>query len=274
MGHSLAAMVYHDQDDAERAQSHLDEGWERIEYYYSRIAGPDATCVTRCVSVLAIEARSKITGETLPNDYFWRHWEASLAIPEDALRLIDRGAEWQYLHPVDGVDPAVTDPDFQQTFFSRDYDDHAWSTGREDDGPVSGFGYGDPVAVVWEKPEKGQRKTAYLRCHFDTEQEFSDLRLRMQCDDGAIVYLDGQEVGRLGIPPKATEGYELMTGGMYEMSGSDERRWRVVWLGGRLPAGSHVLAISLHNISPESSDLRIGNMVLFGSPVGAESKDQ
>ena len=66
-----------------------------------------------------------------------------------------------------------------------------------------------------------------------------------------------------------------MTGNAYafEYTNEDMNAWRPVNLKGELKPGEHVIAISLHNCSPDSSDLRIGSITLFGSPVGQDVTD-
>lgn len=268
----LKALTFHGQGNEKQARTHLKNGWNIMESFFSRNQHHRFPKGYAALSILASEARRKILGEQIPHDHFWRSNEAALIIPESAVRLIDRGHAWRHLHRADGVDPATNDPDFHQTFFTADYDDGHWETGQEDDGPLSGFGYGDPVVVEWEEPEKGVRTSAYLRAHFETSQAFHDLRLRMQVDDGAVIYLDGKEVGRAGIRNGKEEQFGLDT--TYRVRSYRENQWISLHLPLVIDKGTHTLAISVHNSyrskatpgHPATPDLRIGNIVLFGEP--------
>ena len=50
---------------------------------------------------------------------------------------------------------------------------------------------------------KDNRKTAYFRHKFSSEKALKNLSIRMQRDDGVIVYLDGKEVARDNMPENA-----------------------------------------------------------------------
>ncbi len=177
--------------------------------------------------------------------------------------LITPHSEWRWLHPVDEVDPATTDPDFHSTFCTRDFDDSGWSTGTDSEGPSGGFGYGDEgfAGVDIGKHGNGSAgRTAFFRHRFTTDREVSQLELRCRRDDGIIVYIDGREVIRNNVsdgPPS----WRLPA--QWTVSGVEESTVFRFPLGDFvLPAGEHVLAISLHNTEVQSSDLCIGAISL------------
>ncbi len=186
--------------------------------------------------------------------------EDSFVAPENVVNIIPKGAQWKWLHPTDDIDPAEDDPDFHQTFAQREYDDLTWNVGRETDSNA-GFGYGDLVAVDIGTPPPGQRRTAYFRHRFTTTQPYERLILACTRDDGIIVYLNGEEVARLNMPDEP-ESFDLTArqpiGRQAETTlvGIDIQR--------EIEPGEHVLAISLHNCSTTSSDLRFGEMRLYG----------
>lgn len=69
-----------------------------------------------------------------------------------------------------------------------------------------------------------------------------------------------------------------MTGRLFKAAeandlGERTYRWRPVRLTGTLAAGEHVFAISLYNSDPDSSDLRIGNIALFGVPMDTAGQE-
>lgn len=185
--------------------------------------------------------------------------------------LVPPTSEWRWLHPVDGVDPAESDPDFHQTFFLADFDDSQWRSGRDSEGPSGGFGYGDDgftgidIGTPTGEPNAdGQRqgKAAYFRHRFKTEQPYTKLKLRCQRDDGIIVYLDGAQVGRSNM----SDGNEAYSLPAFSAVGGDNEttiyRIPLKLPNGDLPVGEHILAISLHNPAKPSSDLRIGGITL------------
>ncbi len=57
---------------------------------------------------------------------------ASPAPPPDEIRLlVPPTSEWRWFHPVDGVDPAASDPNFHTTFFVPEFDDSGWQVGTD-----------------------------------------------------------------------------------------------------------------------------------------------
>jgi hypothetical protein len=191
--------------------------------------------------------------------------EARGLLTNNEKTLIPPTAEWRYLCPANGVDPATDHPDFHERFAASDFDDSQWDAGQDSPGLLGGLGYGDPAGVAWPTPPAGDRKTAYLRHRFNTDEPVNRLILEGQFDDGIIVYLDGIEVGRNNVAPNKPNRFDLTA---TIAIGSIMEPWtRSVPLLGNLDPGDHVLAISLHNHSIDSSDLRIGGIKLYGSPV-------
>ena len=174
--------------------------------------------------------------------------------------IIPAGSTWRWLHPVDGVDPAEQDDDFHTSFYTTEYDDSSWQSGQDSGGPTGGFGYGDPSGVSIGEPATGDRKTAYLRHRFRADEGFDKLALSMQRDDGVIVYLDGAELLRDNIAPRQPEAYDL-----FAERSVTEGELKVFPLAEGLEPGDHVLTISLHNHSADSSDLRIAEISLWGT---------
>jgi hypothetical protein len=183
--------------------------------------------------------------------------------PASLATLVKPNSEWRWLHPVDGVDPAAADPDFHGTFFAPEFDDSGWSTGTDSERTSAGFGYGDEGFTgvdIGSPGDKSNRKTAYFRHRFTTGQEFTHLELRCRRDDGIIVYLDGREVIRNNVSD-GPDVYNLPA--TWAVSYIEETTvFRFPLKDFVLPAGEHVLAISLHNTEAPSSDLSIGAISL------------
>lgn len=186
--------------------------------------------------------------------------EDSFVAPQNVVTVIPRGAQWKWLHPTDDLDPAEVEPDFHLSFFEPEYDDAAWNLGRETDTAV-GFGYGDPVAVDIGTPPPGQRRTAYFRHRFTTTRPYERLILACTRDDGIVVYLNGEEVARLNMPDKP-DSFRLTA--RQPIGRSAETTLVGMEIQRRIEPGEHLLAISLHNCSTTSSDLRLGEIRLYG----------
>lgn len=187
---------------------------------------------------------------------------ASVLVPSDST--------WLWWHSVEGIDPARSDPDFHTTFAGIDYDDSDWQTGRDSGHPSLGFGYEEEwfKGVDIGRPAvRGSGKTAYFRCHFSTERAHSNLELRCRRDDGVIVYIDGNEVGRDNMQ-EGEEDYTLPA--LQPVGEEGEMSMFQIRIGKDLAPGEHVLAISLHNPTGPSSDLRIGGITLVEVETGGE----
>lgn len=191
-----------------------------------------------------------------------------LAYGASAQVLVPNTSAWRFLHPTDGVDPAKEVKDFHTTFYTLEFDDSKWKTGKDKPGPHGGFGYGEEgfEGVDLGLPELENRKTAYLRLKFKTDKDYEKLVLKCQRDDGIIVYLDGKEVlrdnitrGLLGLG-QSKAAYSLMA--QDTIAAEDETKVNSYPLPVKLPAGEHILAISLHNRGEGSSDLRIAEISL------------
>jgi serine/threonine protein kinase/Leucine-rich repeat (LRR) protein len=177
--------------------------------------------------------------------------------------LLPPDSEWKWLHPLDGIDPAKDSPGFHTAFYAPDYDDGDWEGGRDSDRVGGGFGYGYAGfngVDIGTPSTKELGHSAYFRARFTTDKPHSDLELHCLRDDGIIVYLDGKEVARDNMTD-GPEAYQLPAA--RAVSGAEEIAMQRIPLAGvSLPAGQHVMAISLHNPPKPSSDLRIGGITL------------
>jgi hypothetical protein len=170
---------------------------------------------------------------------------------------IAKNAQWKWHHPGDGADPEKTTPGFHKNFPLPGFDDSKWNASAMQG---HGFGYGKGFAGVdIGLPPDGKRRTAYFRCHFTTVAPLKGLELRARRDDGLIAYLDGKEIVRDNV----SDGPDAWKLDALQGVNEDEIELTMVWpLANELPAGDHVLAISLHNIGGSSSDLRLSGVTL------------
>ncbi|MBN2685541.1 MAG: CotH kinase family protein, partial [Pontiellaceae bacterium] len=162
------------------------------------------------------------------------------ATPEER-SLIALDAVWSYLDT--GEDPGA---DWMNVAF----DDSAWKTGAAQ----LGYGDGDETTVLDFGPSASSKyPSAQFRCHFtvDNPLMLADVRLRMVVDDGAIVYLNGEEVARIRVADGIT--YADYSG---DASGSNALE-ETDLLALPLRAGVNVLAVEVHQYTGSSSDLSL-----------------
>lgn len=166
-------------------------------------------------------------------------FEAAPPPPPAPVRLAN-GALWRY-H--DG--PTVDD-----TWAAEGFDDSAWSPGAAQ----FGYGDGDEATVISYGPNAGNKQiTAWFRTSFEATSIPATLTLDLMADDGAIVYLNGVEVVRdnVGDAPD-TAALRAASG----RSGSAENALRSFALPPELlRVGTNLIAVSVHQDSPGSSDL-------------------
>ena len=105
--------------------------------------------------------------------------------------LIPRGADWKFLD--DGSNPGLK-------WAAPGFDDHAWKSG------LAPLGYGDKAGLgtVLRFGPNPRKKfiTSYFRRKFVIKDpaEIFGLRFSLRRDDSAVVYLNGREVRRSGMP--------------------------------------------------------------------------
>ncbi|HUE96797.1 MAG TPA: fibronectin type III domain-containing protein, partial [Longimicrobiaceae bacterium] len=127
--------------------------------------------------------------------------------------------------------------------------------GNDDEATVIGFGGDQFVKHI----------TAYFRREFEvTGTLIGPLRLALQRDDGAVVYIDGQEVIRSNLPagPIAFE-----TPAVDALTGAAETHFHYVDL--ELPPlalGEHSVAVEVHQSGTNSSDVRFDLSLAAGLP--------
>ncbi|HUU84858.1 MAG TPA: lamin tail domain-containing protein, partial [Phycisphaerae bacterium] len=160
-----------------------------------------------------------------------------------AQTLVPQGATWKYLD--DGSDRGTA---WRETSF----DDNPWAAG-----PAQlGYGEGDEQTVVGFGPDSGNKYiTTYFRHDFNVTNPglFQGLTLRLLRDDGAVVYLNGQEVARSNMPGGDVDCQTLasaIVGGAAEST-----FFEFAVDPARLVEGPNVLAVELHQGVVTSSDV-------------------
>lgn len=180
--------------------------------------------------------------------------------------VVGPSAEWKYLFPLTGVDPAVADPRFPSTWNTSDFQDADWlpGTGLMGYGSIEGPAGLLPLTTDIGTPPSGKRHSAYFRHRFvlPVSGLFAPA-VTVARDAGVVLYLNGSEFARSGLFAGQVANYTAQAA---TVDGPSEGT--PLTLPGAavtLPAGPNLLAFSLHNDSSFSSDLavRIDSLRLF-----------
>jgi len=159
--------------------------------------------------------------------------------------LVPTGSTWKYLD--DGSDQGIA---WRDSGFA----DAGWASGP---GQL-GYGDGDETTTVGYGPDPNNKYvTTYFRHSFDVADpdQYETLGLRLLRDDGAIVYLNGAEVGRSNMPDS---GVDYSTFAPGTVGGTDEDVFYQSYIyPTRLVAGTNVLAVEIHQRSLSSSDVSL-----------------
>ena len=162
-----------------------------------------------------------------------------------SVTVVPAGAAWRWL--ADGSNAGTS-------WTGVEYIDAGWNEGPA---PL-GYGYADLGTTVGFGPNPfGRWITTYFRRQVVVThpEEFLGARLSLQVDDGAVVYLNGNEVWRRNLPegpinflslPRTESTAEAATHFVTTILGSPG--WRV---------GTNVVAVEVHQWRPTDTDLRL-----------------
>ena len=168
-------------------------------------------------------------------------------VAEQTVRLVLEGDSWRYL---DGG--AIPDGGMAGSWTTADFDDSTWSEGE------APLGYGDTQVTVIDDgaTEAGKAITAFFRSTFELDGDADALlsaKLGLRADDGARVWLDGEELARVGLP-SGEVGPD--TTASRTVSGDGEITYQEEEIDiARLSSGTHQLAVDLHQANSRSSDM-------------------
>lgn len=119
-----------------------------------------------------------------------------------------------------------------------------------------GFGDGDEATTIGFGPSpNATHVTSWVRHRFipSEPREVRGLHLRVQPDEGVVVYLNGVEVFRSNLPAGPIRPSTLA---LQPVVGAEENTFFSVWVDASLVvSGTNVLAAEVHQVSGTSSDL-------------------
>lgn len=160
-------------------------------------------------------------------------------------RLLQRAAPWSVFSTGSAPSAGWQNADFVET---------GWSQG------VGEFGFGDGDEDTYISP-KGVAH--YFRASFDVSDPaaIGSARLRLLLDDGAVAYLNGQELARINMPSGTIGNGTVAVNGI---SGNAEMSYQAVAIPvSMLRAGRNQLAVQVHNQSSASSDISFDAFVSY-----------
>lgn len=170
--------------------------------------------------------------------------------------LLEPGAEWTYLD-----DGSEQDEEWRQP----DFDDSDWEAGNAPLGYPEEEEHSDYGAIQTEigygDDESDKHPVSYFRTSFNVDDPDAIGNLGLidfAADDAAVVYLNGEEIGRYNLP----EGEIPSDSYLLDFAGEDipeENKDQRIRLDeealGLLVEGENVLAVQVHQDSPQSSDV-------------------
>ena len=172
--------------------------------------------------------------------YTFSHWQTqSVVAPLES--VVATGSVWKYSDI--GVDPGAG---WQQT----GYDDAAWPSG-----PAQlGYGDGDEATVIgYGGAVTNKHITTYFRKSFELTDvtRFRALSISLLVDDGAVAYLNGQEIARVNMPSGRVY-YETPAA----QSIANENALTTFQISlALLKSGVNTLAVEVHQTRGDMSDL-------------------
>jgi hypothetical protein len=185
------------------------------------------------------------------NSFVGRHgadnWSVEIERNE-RVSLVPARSSWKYLD--DGSNQG-SPADGALWFGHPDYDDSSWASGA---GP---FGYGDAdifTTVRFGNNSNNRHVTTYFRKDFEVADptQLEHLTLNLRRDDGAAVYLNGQEILRDELAP----GASFRTLALSTASDTQEYKYYLFPISSDLlHSGINTLAVEIHQASADSSDL-------------------
>ena len=165
--------------------------------------------------------------------------------------FFNKESDWKYLDDGSDQGTAWREPAF---------DDAGWKSGK------GSFGYGngdERTKISYGGDAANKYITTYFRKAFyvDAPDNFSDLEIALMRDDGAVVYLNGNEILRSNMPSWEIQNFTTASSAI---TGAEETTYTNYSVSSEfLQKGVNVIAVEIHQASKSSSDIRF-DMSLSG----------
>lgn len=204
-------------------------------YEWKVVAGDGVNSATSAVA-------SFTTATSLSAAPTIRHDGGSTVMTAVTTQVVGTNGTWKYLD--NGTDQGTA-------WQAPAFDDSSWASGP------APLGYGDPwiVTTMYSPPAPNRYITTYFRRHFTapTGPVWTNLALSLMRDDGAVIYLNGDEVLRDNMP---TGAIDYLTWSSTIVGGADEYTFFPFNRDASgVVTGDNVLAVELHQRDGTSSDL-------------------
>jgi hypothetical protein len=172
-----------------------------------------------------------------------------VVVRQSPISLIAPGAIWRFCD-TNGMDLGTA-------WRAPGYNDSTWRSGP------SKLGFGDPATTMVDSTPT--RVTTYFRTRFTLSNPatVTNLTFGVMRDDGAVVYLNGTEVFRTGMPTGTIVNATLASAAI---SGAEETTWftNTTASPSLLVPGVNVVAVEVHQGSSSSSDLGFNLLLVAG----------
>jgi hypothetical protein len=157
--------------------------------------------------------------------------------------FIGKESNWKY---------SDTGSDLGSSWKSSDFNDTAWKSGQAE------LGYGDDdekTVISYGGDATNRYITSYFRKSFvlKNKQNVTGLTMLLKCDDGAVIYLNGNEIQRYNMPAGTIgSGTTASTA----ITGTDESDFHTFSIGSEfLVSGNNTIAVEVHQSGAGSSDV-------------------
>ena len=189
-----------------------------------------------------------------------------LGVPGGTSTLVAKGATWRYLD--DGSNQGTG-------WRLSGFDDSSWASGPGE----LGYGDGGEATVVGFGGNTSNRYiTTYFRHTFTVQHawQISELTVNLRRDDGAVIYLNGQELVRDNM---TGDPVDYLTRSLTSVGGGNESTYfpHTEFVNDPtdlLVDGQNVLAVEIHQTSPTSSDISFDlEMIATTSATGLVTTD-
>jgi hypothetical protein len=166
--------------------------------------------------------------------------------------LLAFGANWKWFYAEGG--PAAD-------WASTSFDDSGWATGAAE----LGYGDSDEKTIISTAPTP-RPLTAYFRTTVDVKDPaaFSSVLARLIRDDGAVVYVNGVEVGRDNMPAGPI-GFSTPASTIISDRAAEKAIVPITIPSSAFVPGLNTIAVEIHNSDRWSGDLSM-DLALVGQP--------
>lgn len=251
--------------DFEKWGSWLDSGGDQVPYTLNH---PDVETMAEAITRYKTEYLPGRRDEIYEHQVVGKGGEIPLPQkeinPGDAATFVMAGSASRFLIP--------SDDSAGQAWIggSEPFDDSGWDSGLAAIGYDLGSGYdgvisSDVQGVMWTK-----NASLYLRVPFEVvdKDALQGLELRMQYDDGFIVYLNGVVIQEVNAPASPT--FDSTSNGTHEADSSIYDSYDVSALMGALQNGPNILAIHGFNQSKANDDFIINPELIGNLPQSSD----